>query len=51
MTDIPRQRAPIESMTILATRGERTIRWKCVDLRELLERTSQFEGQGYVVTR
>lgn len=48
--NIPQQRYPSEPLTILATRGDRIICWKCMELRELRARTEQFERQGYVVT-
>lgn len=38
------------NLTIVATRGERIIRWKCVDLRELHERTQLFLSLGYAVS-
>lgn len=40
----------VVSLTILATRDGRTIRWKCVDLRELRERSELFLSWGYTLT-
>lgn len=38
------------SLTIVATRDGRTIRWKCVDLPELRQRTEMFLALGYTIT-
>lgn len=37
-------------LTIVATRGQRTIWWRCVDLRELRERSEMFRSQGYTLS-
>jgi hypothetical protein len=47
--DLPEEPRPRQSMTIVASRDGRTIRWKCVDISELRQRTAAFLAQGYTL--